>query len=531
MRDFIQKKLKIEFTKWKLLQVLIAVFILFFSQYALQDTTFHFPNKVVFTVSVIAVVLLILFIKDLTNRKFLARNVALIIILVGAAACVVKPPQRGLDEESHLTYVIELADGNFFKYENDFNPAKVDVNVSQPDWNAVHNFDSIRNPNADKKLSNFLQPKHQSSKYSGKITGLANLSYIPNAIGWDIGRIISSRVFVSYYLGRLFNVLAFALLAFFAIKISKIYSEVLFLFAAFPTTLWIVAGYNYDYLYYGLSLIIFSLFTNYLAQDKSVGKKQILLFVSLSLLMIFPKFPFVMIGVLVCILPERYYKSFRDRIFAFSIFILSIIFSSLYYFSGFILQKIFNSTGGAGSQTIQGGGIIAFFGHPGVLLRTFLFEVLGSIGVFSGTNQGQPPAPLQYVNTESVFLHNLSPFLFIVLLVMVSVNLKIKTSKWIKWLLGGILLIVTFLIMYAMAGDGRVGMKNGDIVLHGIQFRYFYLMFIAVPLLVSERIKKIFFFNDGSGLRDGNNFILFLQSSLNYLNIIVLGIAIFSYWK
>ncbi|MBB5887676.1 DUF2142 domain-containing protein [Lactovum miscens] len=531
MRDFLQKKLKIEFTKWKLLQILIAVFLLFFSQYALQDTTFHFPNKVVFAVSVVAVVLLILFIKDLTNKKFLARNVALIIILVGGAACVIKAPQRGLDEESHLTYAIELADGNFFKYENDFNPAKVDVNVSQPDWNAVYNFDSLRNPSADNKLSNFLQPKHQSSKYSGKITGLTNLSYIPNAIGWDIGRIISNRVFVSYYLGRLFNVLAFALLAFFAVKISKRYSEVLYLFATFPTTLWIVAGYSYDYLYYGLALILFALFTNFFAKEKSIGKKESLLFIGLSSLMIFPKFPFVLIGTFICVFPSRYYKSARDRIFAGVVFLMSMILAGIYYISGSILTKIFHSVSPTNNPTIQGGGIFSLVAHPGILLRTFFFEVLGSIGVFSGTNQGNPPAPLQYTNTDSAFLHNISPFLFVLLLVLVSANIQIKIPNKIKVFIVGVFLAISFMIMYAMAGDSRVGMKSGDVILHGVQFRYFYLMFLTVPFFISDKIKMLFKSSDNNLLRTKDSSVSFLQYSLIFLNIFVLGIAIFSYWK
>lgn len=528
MIENLKNNFNVKLTKVKIFQMVAAIFVLLFSQFALQDTTFKLPSKILFFVSSVVIILLILFFNDIKNRKSLARNAILLIILIGAAACIVKPPQRGLDEESHLTYTIELADGNLFRYQNDFDPTKSDVNLSQPDWTTLHNFDSIRNQKANTSLSDFIKAKHQSSTYGGSITSLANLSYLPNAIGWDIGKLISNRVFVSYYLGRLFNVLAFALLAFIALKISKKYSEVLFLFATFPTTLWVVAGYSYDYLFYGLSLILIALFINFFEKEKSVGKKESLLFIGLSLLMIFPKFPYVLIGALVCVLPNKYYKSIKERLFAITAFFSSLVIAGIYYINSSIFSKIFHTALNTGNPKVNGG-ILSLLSHPGVLLRTFFFEVLGSIGAFAGGGQGNPPAPLQYVSNDSSFLHNFSPFLFVLLLILVSVNLKIRIPVKIKQIIIVVFLVIIFMIMYAMAGDSRVGIKNGDIVLHGIQFRYFYLMFLAVPFFVSDKIKMILGSVDKDLSKVDENSVAFLQYSLVFLNIFILGLAMFSF--
>ena len=95
---------------------------------------------------------------------------------------------------------------------------------------------------------------YKKSKISGVKTGFDNPAYIPSSIGWNIGRIISNKVYISYFLGRIFEVLAFALIVFFALKISKSYREVIYLFSTFPAVLYIIAGYHYDYLYFGASM-------------------------------------------------------------------------------------------------------------------------------------------------------------------------------------------------------------------------------------------------------------------------------------
>ena len=53
---------------------------------------------------------------------------------------------------------------------------------------------------------------YTSSKIKGVRVGFDNPAFIPSAIGWNIGRLISKKVFVSYYLGRIFEVIAYAIL-------------------------------------------------------------------------------------------------------------------------------------------------------------------------------------------------------------------------------------------------------------------------------------------------------------------------------
>ncbi|WP_252899702.1 DUF2142 domain-containing protein [Lactococcus fujiensis] len=48
----------------------------------------------------------------------------------------------------------------------------------------------------------------------------------------------------------------------------------IFLFAVFPTNLWIIAGFQYDWLYYGLSMLIIGLLTRFFSDEKVSRKKS-----------------------------------------------------------------------------------------------------------------------------------------------------------------------------------------------------------------------------------------------------------------
>ena len=116
---------------------------------------------------------------------------------------------------------------------------------------------------------------------------IANPVFIPSAIGIRIGRILSPYVFVSYYLGRMFNILALATMAYFAIKKSKQYAIALFGVSTIPICLWISAGYNYDSFYYGLTLLAISWLINMFDDENKIQLKDIIVYSCLSYFLIF----------------------------------------------------------------------------------------------------------------------------------------------------------------------------------------------------------------------------------------------------
>ena len=136
-------------------------------------------------------------------------------------------------------------------------------------------------------------------------------------------------MYISYFLGRIFEVIAFALIVFFALKISKAYREVIYLFSTFPAVLYIIAGYHYDYLYFGASMLGLALLQNVLS-GSIIDRRYAIAFQCSTLLFSFSKFPFVLIGSLFSVLPNKYYEKKSVRILSLILFFLNLLVSFIY---------------------------------------------------------------------------------------------------------------------------------------------------------------------------------------------------------
>ncbi|PCS00108.1 DUF2142 domain-containing protein [Lactococcus fujiensis] len=507
--------------KKKIIILVVSLVTLLAAQLAINTIPNQLPNTsraIIFIASVIGAIIFVNF----EHVKHLPRNAFVIILFLGIGISIIKPIQFGLDEETHLTWAIRLADGQLFARET----------MVQPDWNTVERYDSLRKPNAVHTKNGFsrefLNEKHEPSTYSGKITGVNNIGEIPNALGWAVGRLVSSRIFVSYYLGRIFNVLAYALMAFLALKLGKKYREVIFLFAVFPTNLWIIAGFQYDWLYYGLSMLIIGLLTRFFSDEK-VSRKNLSLYLLATTLMIFPKFPYVLMGILPLFISKDKFVKAKDKLFYGLATLGSFLIAVLWYVSPKLIRHFSQATVESKPTVITNAVDATYFiKHPFPIIRTFINDGLGSLSNFSGSDISKnPPAPLYYAQHGSQIVNAMLPLVFVVLLVLATVRLDFQVSKKIKLVFIGIYMIISFLVIYAMAGDNRVGFNAGDLYIKGVQFRYFYLMLMTLPIIFGDGLRKLFPVNYHDSETADLAVSQHLQISLFYINVFIMSVAIY----
>ena len=485
--------------KTKIRNILISIFLVLFSRVFLASLFQFTINLKIILLIINVVIYFILF--DPKDKKKLPINAFFMIIIFGSVISVVKPVQYGLDEESHLPNVISISDSPIFKYSNE----------KLEDYNSVFKYDALRNPS--KKDKNYwFNVEHKKSKIKGVRVGFDNPAFIPSAIGWNIGRLISKKVFVSYYLGRIFEVIAYAILVFIALKISKVYREAIYLFATFPAVLYIIAGYHYDYLYFGASLIALALLTNVLSEKNKVDKKYAVAFQCTTLLFAFSKFPFILTGSLLSVLPNRYYKDKNMRSFSSLLFLLNLFISFVYV--GII--KLFPS---GNSISGEGPGLFYFLTHPLPLLRTLFLAPHGIINDFISD-------PLKYVSEKSAFLIAASIFTFFFILFIIILRNKIELPKFFKYYSLLLLLGIAILIIVAISGDPRV-YHTGDIVVGGVQGRYYYYILMFLPLYFGTWFHKKVGIADIAQSED-SNFDISLQYALIFLNILTISIGIYT---
>lgn len=482
--------------------MLISLGIIVGCQLFINGFELSFPDKKRLIVTV-ACILLYLLISQLENKKNLVRNTVLLVVIFGCSVSILKPIQYGLDEESHLENTLEISEGGLFKYET------VDI----PDYNTVERFDSLRNPSYSGRFD-WRKVTHKESNISGKIVGVANLAFVPSAIGWKLGSFVSNKVYVSYYLGRIFNVLVYALLLFIALKISKKYQLLIGYLGAFPAIIYICAGFHYDNLYFGTSLIIMALLTNYLDQEKSVGIKETVIFSLICLGFTFGKFPFILCNFLIALLPKKSYKQPVVRKVAFFASFIQIGLSGLYFISGSIINYLQN-VNLAGSNVPGQVSLTYFLKNPLPIIRTMIDGISTTISSFTN--------PISYGSHSANAFTALMTIMFVFLFVIVASNIDIEVPNYFKIFIVIMCLGIMALVVYAISGDPRV-YSPGDSMVGGVQGRYYYMIVALLPILFSKKIRILV--NSQNEL-DDTKATLFLQKTIFYLNVLTMGIAMF----
>lgn len=494
-----KKHLKIQ---WK--SFIFSVIIIYFSQLVVSYIPIQVPERK--RVFLICMMLILYFsLTSLRDKNKMAKNAFLMIILFGSVICLIKPIQFGLDEEAHFHTTLRIAEKSIFKYEK----------FDSPNYKKISERDILRNPNYIGMDSFFKEKRNDKVKTYGKIIGINNFSFLPAAVGWKLGTLFSNKLYIPYYLGRLFNIFAYAILILIALKLSKYFKEYIYVISVFPAVIFICAGYHYDYLYFGLSMISIALLTNFLKENKSVGKREISIFIAISLMFIFPKFPFVLTGVFVCLLPKKCYKNAKDRIFAFSLFLSSMLIALLYYTSSMIISY-FSHYRPALSDSVKPS-IFFFMEHPLPVVRTFIDSLPATINSFV--------QPISYALQESRFLISISTIVLLFLILLISVYNNCVFDQKTKVIFGMVLLIITLLVIYAISQDERV-FSIGNIFVGGVQGRYYFYMVAILPLFIGDIVKKVL--SPKKELTLDGKYESIIQYTMTYLNVITLGVAMYT---
>lgn len=435
------------------------------------------------------VVIILMMLIDFNSLEKMPRNALLIIFVVGSMNSLILPAGTGLDEQSHYSNAMQMADGHFMNLVDKqefyqvspdalFNPeGQVDkYNLYSPEW---------------------LQLEHTESDYSvikNKSYNIANPVFIPSAIGIKIGRLISHRVYVSYYLGRIFNVLSFAIMAYIAIKKSKRYQIALFSVATLPICLWIPAGYNYDSFYYGLTLLAVSWLINMFDDERKIQAKDIIWYSVFSAPLIFSKPPVVVIIALPLFIPKSYYQSVKVKLVSIIPVVIGLFGAALWMGqSKFFALFGFNSTITQISEPDKITNLEYFSRHifetVEVFIRTF-FKLIGEsilTQIKIPNSHFSPP----HLPTGHDVTDNINLIIFLLVLVLASFVVNVNLPKYFKVILILLNVFIMFTTIYAIAGDTRV-YTQGDGIIMGVQGRYMFILLTMLPALLSPMIKKIF---------------------------------------
>lgn len=305
--------------------------------------------------SILLVTLLLFFVLFCWSKK-IEKNVLLIIVVFGGLFSLLSPIYDVWDEPAHFARTQYISEGNLF-LSNDKNSHVTSEDLSTlDDLTKLDKFlekSEERLPNTlesvlwHEKLPNTFETalwheKHSREKEYNKLIPVTNaygtVAYFPSVLGYNIGKTVSGgNLGVMFYLGRLFNVLFYAICTFIAVKLSRQWQHVLAFFALQPMLIYSSSSFNQDAFSYGLLLIIASLFFRMIQnEDEKIDCIQLTIYFLLCAILAYTKLPYVALGGLPFFIPFKKYKNKNTYFFMYVGIVFVIVISALWfvYYSG-----------------------------------------------------------------------------------------------------------------------------------------------------------------------------------------------------
>lgn len=138
--------------------------------------------------------------------------------------------------------------------------------------------------------------------------------YFPGAAGITIGRLLNLNALTVFYLGRIVNLLAFVLMAYWAVKKMPFYKMSMFAIIMLPMTAQLMGSYSYDIVIIGLALMLVAAILDY-AYGQAKGAKDLIVIATLSILLGCSKAgAYIPLCALVWLIPQKKFATKKNRL-------------------------------------------------------------------------------------------------------------------------------------------------------------------------------------------------------------------------
>ena len=166
------------------------------------------------------------------------------------------------------------------------------------------------------------------------------IQYLPSALGLTLARIMNLNFVGSFYLGRLFNLMFYAVCVFFAIKQTPIFKLLFCLIALMPMALHQAASFSYDSFINGTALLLTALLLKAIYEDGPLPKSNYFAIMVVGMLLSPTKLVYWAILLLAILIPEERFGSKKRKIIG----VVLLLFTGILLIAIFKLNDILTQT-------------------------------------------------------------------------------------------------------------------------------------------------------------------------------------------
>ena len=253
--------------------------------------------------------------------QFKPQKIFLFFALIwGTLTVFVTPPFQVPDEPAHFFRSYQIANGGFIPETRNnlvggFVPSSLMQTINLFSGIAFHPENKSEFENIRKSLSIPLNREIKSFGFFPNTGLYAPVTYTAQSLAIVTGQLFNLQPIILLYLGRLFNLLSWIIIIYFAIKITPIYKWLFLLMALMPMSLFQAASISADVFTNSISfLFIASIFKLAFEKNTSFKKKDLYLLISLLVLLTMSKYVYSFLLILFFIIPLSKFETKKNYI-------------------------------------------------------------------------------------------------------------------------------------------------------------------------------------------------------------------------
>lgn len=407
-----------------------------------------------------------------------------IAITIGLIFVFVTPPFQGPDEFVHFARAYQISEFKVYEVKSEnfiggYIPESLKYVMAELDKEPIIQHNPQNKVKISKVIFLFNIPLNKNVKSFVEFSAAAAyfpIMYLPQSMGIGIAKLFNLTPLKLFYFGRIFNLIIWAVLTYFSIKLIPIGKKVMFLLSLSPMILFQAATLSPDGITNGIAFLMIAVILKYAFDEKPrIGLKEIWVLLLLSSALALCKQAYFLIFILYFLIPVKKFQSKRKY---YSVFMLIMLINVV-----LILLWAFSAR-----HTIVDA-------RPGVSMYNQLFYILKNpisyvkifIGTFlhHGTDYiGQWVGRLGWMDT---YLPKTVIYSYIIVLLFtaltdneseIKIDIKQKILVLISFLAG---VAITATLLYLTYNE------VGRSYIMGIQGRYFIPLGPLVYLLIYNR--------------------------------------------
>ncbi|MTD42426.1 DUF2142 domain-containing protein [Erwinia sp. CPCC 100877] len=235
-----------------------------------------------------------------------------VILGIGLLFSILTPPHHTWDEYAHFIKSYNVAQGTLFptnELKRDY-PVGFDKisHSSNLEYQSLEDFREVKKELGEVSLKNTEQKVYPT-------TASINLfvPYLFSGLGMKIAMILNLPILYYLIFGKIMNVIAYALLSYFAIKKSPIVKRLIAFFAMLPINVFLAASLSCDFLAIGCIFLALAYTFDIIVNKKKLRKLDIALLLTLYTFITFSKVSYAPMFLFMFLFRKEQFENMKQR--------------------------------------------------------------------------------------------------------------------------------------------------------------------------------------------------------------------------